>query len=264
MISTTVYYLVAGMGHCGTQWLAAFLDRPDEGMVCTHEQKFRIQPYSQLKDPWMTALKYERANGLDKRADRYVAYIKERQQQIAMVGDSHAWEPFIIPQLSERVRVDRIVFMVRNGVQNVHSMYYHNAHLIKRGTWFYTDYLRSFADSIDLGELDDFGLWCAWWGANAASARMLESVAPLQTVRLEDLTSEPEALIGLTKSLQGLARPTIEEAAEHASADLNRKIDGRRDPDFLWATWTDHQRATFMRVCGATMAHFGYEIPDSA
>jgi hypothetical protein len=252
------------MGHCGTQWLSAFLNRPDDGMVCTHEEKSRVAPYHGMPDGWLTSLQREKAEGLQHTSDVYVAQMKQRQQEFAIVGDAHSWEPFVIPELAHMLPVSRIIFLVRNGVQNVHSMYYHNAHIFKRGSWFYTDYLATFADLLGFRDLDDFGLWCAWWGANVASARSLEQVAPVTTVCLEDLTRHPMRLIELTKSLQGLAQPTVMEARDHAGIDINRKIHSRRDPDFLWSTWTDHQRATFIRVCGDTMHHLGYAVPCSA
>jgi hypothetical protein len=68
-------------------------------------------------------------------------------------------------------------------------------------------------------------------------------------------------LIAVAKSLQHLAAPTIREARQHAGVDINRKIDGDRRPERLWSTWTDNQRETFTRICGDTMAQFGYEIP---
>ena len=258
-----MFYLIAGMGHCGTQWLSAFLDRPDDGMVCTHEEKFRAGVRKGILDGWMASLMEERRSGLGASSKAYVDQMKRRQQEIAVVGDSHSWEPFIILTLAESLPVSKIVFMVRNGIQNVHSMHSHNTH-IESGAWFYTEYLNSFAEQLGLKGLDDFGLWCAWWGANVISAHDLEAVAPVQTVRLEDLTRHPMKLIDLTKSLQGMARPSVMEARGHASVEINRKVQGRRDPDYLWSTWTPNQRSTFIDVCGEAMCHYGYSIPDSA
>src|SRR5215218_8206893 len=161
------------MGHCGTQWLSSFLDRPDDGMVCTHEEKFCAGVREGILDGWMASLMEERRNGLAASSKAYVDHMKQRQQEIAVVGDSHSWEPFIIPALAERLPVSKIVFMVRNGIQNVHSMHSHNTH-IESGAWFYTQYLNSFAEQLGPKGLDDFGLWCAWWGANVTSAQALE------------------------------------------------------------------------------------------
>ena len=259
-----MFFLIAGVGHCGTQWLASFLERPDEGIVCWHEQKFRVVPYlKDLPSGWMAGLEYELSHGVDSQYDDYIEYIKAVQQDVAIVGDSHSWEPCVIPNLAARLPVDRIVFLVRNGIQNVHSLYYHNTHL-RRDSWFYEVYLRSQAAVLELSwdDLDDWGKWCAWWATNAASPKFLADVAAVETVKFEKLLAEPEALIGLTKSLQKLARPTTREARQHAGYDMNRKIEGDRTPERLWQTWTDAQRETFKVICGPAMKEFGYEIPD--
>jgi hypothetical protein len=258
-----MFFLIAGVGHCGTQWLASFLNRPDEGMVCRHEQKFRVTPWLKaMPYAWFPAIQYEIEHGVDERYDAYIEYIKEAQQNVAVVGDSHAWEPFIIPKLQERLSIDRIIFMVRNGVQNVHSLYYHNSQF-GRQSWFYETYLRLHADLLDIpwGDLDDWGKWCVWWATNVRTPEVLAQTGPVETVKFETLLADADALIRLTKSLQSLARPTTREAQQHAGVDLNRKIEGDRSPDYLWRTWTDHQRQTFKQLCGAAMEHFSYDMP---
>ena len=43
--------------------------------------------------------------------------------------------------------------------------------------------------------------------------------------------------------------------------DINRKIEGDRAPEQLWAKWSHEQRTIFEQICGNAMSYYRYQVP---
>ena len=79
------FFLVTGIGHCGTAWLATVLDRPDDNMICYHEHKNAVTGLN-----WKASLMHEFEHGLDGRFEAYWQFMRQQMRRFQVVGDSNA------------------------------------------------------------------------------------------------------------------------------------------------------------------------------
>jgi hypothetical protein len=235
-------------------------------MVCYHQIK-----YEKTRFNWYTALQQELGIGIDHSYDTYWQFIEERLQANRVVGDSNSWTPCVIPEVDSIFEVDRIIYLVRNGIQNVHSAYYHNAR-ISRSDWLYTHFFRHYWELLDCpggdwDEYTDWARWCLYWQINQTMPTWLADQLGDEKVlvlRFEDLLDDVDVLLNLLDQIDMGIKPARTELETLQETDINRKVQGERSPRVLWAKWTDEQREVFTRVCGTGMAHYGYEMPTEA
>jgi len=281
------FYLIAGTGHCGTKWLAEALDQPNAGIVCAHEGKVpkpvnwrshlkKIGPLAKLwsryrgkfrsfqgTNPWLEYQEYEMKNGIGPKYDLYFQDIASNLKKYNAVGDSHSWPPHFIPEVNERVHVDRVVYLVRNGVQTVNSLANANSDLPEDHSTY--RYLFPIYEQLFGGSCSSvWEYWCYWWSINLHAPSWLSEKLPATTVeilRLEDLTSHTSELEQLIESLSPGGVRKVHDLEQFRSKDLNRKSSGDRDPQVVWDQWTLEKREVFARICGPAMVHFGYWTP---
>jgi len=258
-VSKGKLYLVTGIGHCGTQWLANALDYREHGVYAIHEGIRWWCPRRQSLGSWKDSALYYLEHGIDQidqRFDCYFAKLDELLNQYEVVIDAHSWIPSAVPEVAKRVGVSGVIHLVRNGIQNVHSLY--ETDHGEPENWFHRVIERE-AERIgfDLPKEGVWLNWCRWWAANIATAHWLVGQGlDVRVHRLEDLTTSCDILTLLTDWL-GFELP-YSEVRTRQGTDWNRHIMGDRTPIRLLAGWSREQRETFLAICGEVMRHLGY------
>ncbi len=264
---TGKFFLIAGIGHCGTKWLAHVLNHPHQGMICWHEKKAEAVPFD-----WLTCLAYELEIGIDATFDRYWSFLRRATTNYELVGDSHSWSTDMIPEVARRWEISRVVFLVRNGIQNVHSFHIHNKN-VARAQWAYRGHLRRSWELLgqpDRARKDcsNWANWCLLWQTNLLMPEWLgEKLGQhkVSVLRLEDLLSNADILDNLIRTLNPKLNLPHSEQERFQATDVNRKVqDEDRSPQALWRKWTDDQREVFREICGPGMAKYGYPIPAAS
>ena len=248
------FWLVVGIGHCASTWMAAVLDSR-EGIQAHHELKTKLSRMG-----WPTWLAYEQGDGAaSARYDPYWRFIEQERKHCEILVDSNSWVPTGLPDAA-RYDIDRMIFVVRNGIPQLESLSTHS------GTWsraaldhYALDgYLRGYWEL--LGEPDP--PW-AGWGRWERMCAMWTGSAMLPIWR--DYLADTYSFEGLTRgsALQELIPDiTDDEIQRWQRRDINRKTQGSREPARIWQRWTPEKREAFVRICGEAMAACGYEIPD--
>ncbi|MDY6843991.1 MAG: hypothetical protein SVW57_07870 [Thermodesulfobacteriota bacterium] len=257
------FFLVAGVGHCGTKWLAHVLHRPVDRIVCYHEEKLQNVPLN-----WKNCLQHEFEKGLDFIFDDYFSFMQRELETYTVAGDSNSWTMYMIPEVSARLPVAKIIYLVRNGIQSVHSFFYHNLH-IPYNDFLYTKFFRHYWELIgcpggNWNEYSPWACWCLWWQVNQFMPSWLAdhlNDIEIMVYRFEDLIENTHLLSDLIKKLQKYAKPSHEDLMVFQQTEINQKIQGDRSPLSLWNKWSDEQRSTFKYICGSSMEHYGYELP---
>lgn len=251
------FWLIAGIEHTASKWLATVLDA-QEGWRATHELK---QQNSGM--PWQEALRYEQRNGAESAQYRsYWTEIQEALSRYEVVGDSNSWVPMMLPAVHAYQPIDRLIYLVRHGISQLHSLATQSA--IWRAepldSYALNEYLQFYHGLLGEPEpeWESWGRWerlCLLWAGSVAAIDYLKAEGlPVEVHTFEALTQTP----GLQKLLPKM---TAARTLYWRRRDINRKVEGSRRPVDLWPTWTAEQREAFIRICGEPMARMGYEIP---
>lgn len=264
------FVLVACVGHCGSKWLAKVLNRPQDGMICMHEGRVMA-----MEEPWHVAFEKEWEDGVDApEFNGFWRHVKRSLQHYDVVGDVNDWTPYIIPQVHQHQPISRIIYLVRNGIQTMRSMAHISSswHQFGEASWPIDNFLHRYWHMI--GEpgkgWEDRTRWekfCVFWKLNWHMVSWLREQlpdVPVDVYRLEDLTSDVGVLRGLIESVIPKAEVSNADLERLQAKDVNRKVQGRRDTEYLWGKWAQEQRDAFETVCGEEMRQFGYEIPTLA
>jgi hypothetical protein len=248
------FWLIIGIGHCGSKWLAMLLDSM-EGIQAHHELKTSLSRMS-----WPTWLAYEGKVGpAGERYDPYWRFIEQERQHCDILVDSNSWVPTGIPDAKE-YDIDRVIYIIRNGIPHLESL--------SRHSWMWSSaplehyaldtYLRGYWELLGAPN-PPWSKWtrwerlCAMW-AGSAMLPIVNDYLP-DTYHFEGLT-RGSALLDLIPSI------TNDEIRRWQQRDINRKTQKSRDPADVWQRWTPKQRKAFVRICGEPMDIYGYEIPD--
>lgn len=256
------YFLVSGMGHCGTKWMSKVLDDPGGGVRCYHEKTVKVAGLD-----WYEFIRRELTEGPAATAPPYFDFLHAKLSRYRVVGDSNAWRIKSIPQVNEEIEIDRVVYMVRHGLQNVFSSYRSNRK-IERGDWLYTDYLRwpwevAGRPGKDWTDRSRWECWCSFWAHNEDLVAWLRERLGDQkvlTVKLETATSDLDRLSAVVRSV-GRPDPSFQELSRWQDRDVNRKVRGDRRPEALWRRIDQAKRRQFIDICGEAMQRQGYMVP---
>jgi MoaA/NifB/PqqE/SkfB family radical SAM enzyme len=260
------FLLITGTGHCGTQWISRVLHRPNDGMVCYHGEKLKWVPKH-----WKECLQHEFEKGIDGLFDDYFSFISQELKRYPVVGDSNSWTFLKIPEVSRRQQVNKIIYLVRNSVQTVHSAYYqHQREGFHRNDFVYSVFLRQYWEMLGRPwfDWDKFTQWachCFVWSLNQHMPNWLSNHlnnTEILVYRFEELLNDVSSLEKLIKILNPLSKPIQEELRKWQETDVNRKVQGERSPSAFWDKWSEEQRTVFREICGSTMEIYNYEIPE--
>ena len=141
----------------------------------------------------------------------------------------------------------RIIYVIRNGIDVVHSRTKH----------------RGFAH-------EEFPDHCMWWRALFNRYRYISRIESAIEVRHEQLVAEPERLfrdafdhIGVDyhRAPINFVKSTLVipfDQPTQVGVDVKQVFATRKPP---YEGWSVEQRETFKKICGDTMREAGYEVP---
>jgi len=141
----------------------------------------------------------------------------------------------------------KIIYIVRNGIDVVNSR-----------TKFLPTSTRDFADQ------------CRIWSESYYTHRCLSDVDNAIEVRQEEMVTDPESMFKKIFNFIGVEyhQPSVDwvkgniwhplDSKGKPNADV-RKILTEREPPYK--SWSEDQRATFIKICAEPMEELGYEIP---
>jgi len=250
------FVLVTGMGHCGTQWIAEVLNIPEQGVAFTHELKYGL-------GNWRVLLPLEEKHGISGRYQPYWEQIRLLLRENRFVGDSGSWVTTRIPEVDKIIKVDRTIYLLRNGVQQIHS--WTPPWWNPPGDWWYNGYVKYRWELLGkpFGSWDKMSDWeklCFWWWASVELVDWLQAwMGNVDVFRFEDLIQDTTVLSRLVDSF-GLQMPD-ETLRAWQKTDVNRKVKGERRVSAVWGNWSRQQRKDFLRMCGPKMIELGYEMP---
>lgn len=252
------FWVVTSIGHCATKWLARVLDaQPD--ITATHELKMSVSGLS-----WTVAAKYEQRYGPD--SAKYRPYFEHLDSAgTPVVADVNSWAPWRLPAVHEKRPIDRLIYVVRHGVSQLHSLSRKSA-AWKNGDpddYIYSGYLQEMWELVAHPNPDPETTWqalCWLWAIASYDVpyRLSEMGLPVEVVTFEELT---QSAAGLQKVLPGLSHG---QALRWRKKDVNRKVEGERRPAALWRHWSEQERTDFRRICAGSMAAYDYDIPEVA
>ncbi len=258
------FILIAGTGHCGTKWLAYCLNRPFDNMVFFHELKMTI-----LNKEWLEIAPYQFEKGITEVFNPYFNLISLLMRRFKIVGDSNSWELCFIPEVHKKMKINYIIYLVRNGIQCVHSQYYINKEF-PRSHWLYETFIKKYYKMLqsskdDWNTYDEWACWCFYWKINKYMPQWLKEHLNVEVFiyRFEDLLKDTKKLKSLFLKINSNISISENELKSLQLIDINRKIKGHREPEFLWKKWTQYQRDVFLKICGETMEYYNYEIPKN-
>lgn len=261
------FVIIGGIGHCGTKWLAQLLDQQAQGVLFYHEYKLSMSPKSW--DDWLE-MEHEQPLAMAEYLELYVEAMQGQMRKYRIVGDANSWVPLSIPNVHQHIRVDRIVYLVRNGIPQLNSIWYRSQFGRRPvDSWMFVNYMRRYWVLAGKSYKERWADWtqrekaCLWWATNAFMPDWLKTQLPetqIDTYRLEDLTGDIQMLTGLVRSF-GL-EITQDELIAYQGKDVNRKIHDSRDPATVWEAWYEEWREVFETICGEGMAQLGYQIPE--
>lgn len=261
------FVLIAGIGHCGTKWLAQLLDRQDQGVLFYHQYKYTMAAMSW--DSWLE-MEHERPLAMAEYLEAYCGHMQGQMGKYRVVGDAISWMPLGIPDIDRAIPIGRVVYVIRNGIPQLNSIWHRSQFGWRPSdSWMFANYMKRYWDLMGRPHEKKWNNWtqwektCLWWATNAFMPGWLKRQLPetqIDVYRLEDLVEDIRVLTGLVQSF-GL-EILQDELITYQGKDINRKIHDSRDPAVVWATWHKEWRGAFGVICGEGMAQLGYEIPS--
>lgn len=254
------FSLVTGIGHCGTKWLSTVLNHPDQGTICYHE----LSHTTSVRE-WERRQAFLHRQGVGRSSiPRYWSRIEKDLLQYTHVCDSMSWCPVEAGKIAQAMDATRVIYLVRNGIQQLHSV-------AQKSIWkqvgddhfLYGPFLKRYWELAGKPH-QPWSRWsrweklCLWWGINDFMPKWIGDHfdGDVDVYRLEDLTTDVPLLSGLLKSY-GL-EATDQQIKAYQKHDVNRKVQGDRRPETLWKAWTGGEREAFKRICGEGMARYHY------
>ncbi len=257
--------VVVSTGRTGTRFLAGVLNRPELGLVATHEPSPSL---GDLGNDFITGRKsLEQVKSI---------ILRDRANIFRSIGDkmyleSNAGLIFLLPALKELIRNFKVIHVVRHPIDFVRSgvnrIYYSNGKVFQTYAEEKNWKLRA-EDFADAGEdwsaLDIYErfMW-AWAFKNDYAARFVrENPTIALRVRFEDIFHCANHS-GFHSILDFLNR---KELAPKFNADDFRQVVNASEAAFAepFEAWPPHRKASLQRICGPLVgvANYQYTIPN--
>ena len=267
------FFYIGGLGHCGTKWLTAILNRPEHGIACFYKMLDALEtPTENLVESTHLDLVEQAAHfGIMESVYRpYFTFFQE-MGKLLPTGDAHSWPNHLLGHILKKLNAQKAIWLVRNGVSQVHSF----------DTWLDEVSLKSLSDynqfvalmradvetfgtpvtvSNDWEALSQFQQLCWWWSVQASVVQTINDVwqGPIHVARFEDLLTS-DALPVLVQWVNPMTSVNRDELRGWANVDINQHTVGLRNPEQIWKSrWGQDKKSIFEGVCGSTMERFGY------
>jgi len=269
-------YFIAGTGHCGTKWLSKTLTHPEFNSHCFHE--FRN---SYLGIDWIKGISLYTNDGFDPFGS-YFSYMNSLSSSGKLVGDSNSWSMEIfydnekVEKLSEKTEIERIIFLIRDGIKTANSNIMHNRKtggatiMLNRVPGERMKYIKTLDSweekkGIDLeinrsidSQLREINV-LIHWAENYSEESILKSRKifndRFEIHRLEDLTSSTDYLDSFLKKF-GIQK-SDDQIKKLQNNDVNRKIKNQ-NLDSILSGWDRELKDRFLEICSDTMKFHEY------
>lgn len=237
--NATVFEVIASSGHCGTKWLAQVLDA---GTDSKWYHELRLE----MCGSWVESMGYGLYHKFHKKYWIVLPALIARHYY--HMGDSNSWPPFRLPEINQFQFIDRVIYLTRNPILQLHSLatrsYVWRQEHWPPGAILYLEQFHKIGGyERPLSDMTRWEKLCILVAANQfMPAWLYEQGLTVYQTSLEELTTDVNALMALAPKL------TEGEARAWQQRDINRKVSGERNPDAIWASWTDEQRQAFSEI----------------
>lgn len=240
------FSVIAGSGHSGSAWLSYVMDS-QSGVTWYHHMREEM-----TGKPWEL---------LDLKApddpifNQYWRWIKG-DLGAGNVGDANSWPPHLLPQANEVVPIGQVIYLTRNGVQQLHSLSTTSPALCRdlypRPMPKAAEVkLRALYDIAPEAPDKDYEDWsrfeklCLMVAANDFMPDWLRANGLIVGVyAFGDLLSGLDALRELAPGLDDGQLKKMQQT------DINRKTKGGRAPSTIWRKWAPEQKAAYRAIVG--------------
>lgn len=197
---------------------------------------------------------------------KYWNWVSQMRQQYRVVGDANSFVTTHIPEVHDIIGVDRILYFLRNGIQQIEGMRRPwSSHSWMDVDWYFDVFLRSRWKMLDtpfVARWSPLTKWekaCFRWWMNAELVDWLkERISGVEVWRMEDFTGTMEGLAKMVRSF-GLEPERLEHWLKWRPRPRHKSRDTRVKS--IWKSWSRDQRQAFIRFCGDKMVELGYEMP---
>ena len=266
------FCIVAGIGHSATKWLCNVLHCTPQGVAFFHEPALHyVKKGWWTKHAWTERQKWAWEHEFNEKAFQpYLDFLDSNLRNHRIVGDAISWSPILWPFLDKHIHIDRVIYLVRNGVQQLHAVAYYSEWFKendKQIRWGLDTFMREYWKVM--GEphkpWDQWSWWermCLWWQTNAVFPEWLQEQMPdakHELYKMDNLVDSSEQLRTFLSSF-GIEM-SDKQITEWQRTDINRRVQGKRAVLELWKKWTPKQREDFKRICGPGMRKLGYRMP---
>ena len=235
------FSVIAGSGHCGTKWLASVLDS-QRGIIWYHDFREEMTglPW-EVVDFWLPS---------DKRLAQYWRWIKGELTQ-SDVGDAASWSTHLLPAVNEHMPIQRVIYMTRNGIQQLHSIATTSPAMKSDPRPKVAEVkLRTLYDIWGKGEkpyedMSHFETLCLMVAANDFMPDWLRRNGLVVDVCSLDMLLKDVSVLGALAP--GLDEETLRRWQK---TDINRKTAGGRAESTIWNNWPPEWRKTYRAVIG--------------
>ncbi len=234
-----MFSVIAGSGHCGTTWLASILDSQPGATWHHHFRELMARQSWEVLD-----LKAPDAPIFNQYWLSIRAQLKE-----GAVGDANSWPPHLLTDVNKVQPIDRVIYLTRNGIQQLHSLTTKSPILsrdpLHPAAEAKLEALYFLFNGHDI-PYADFTRWeklCLAVSANKWMPDYLRSAGlNVDDYSLEELTTDLDKLAELAPELDE------ETLANWQKTDINRKVEGSRAKSSIWRNWTKEQRAAYKEI----------------
>jgi hypothetical protein len=193
--------------------------------------------------------------------DQYWRWIRG-DLDLGNVGDANSWPPHLLPAVNKVQPIDRVIYLTRNGVQQLHSLSTASPTLKRdplpkvaevklKALWDIAwDLAEVYKQVLEWPE-KPYGDWtrfeklCLMIAANAFMPGHLHGQGlKIEAYNLEWLVNDIDTL---AEHAPELDKKTLKEWQK---TDINRKVKGGRAPVTLWRNWSEEQREAYKAIVG--------------
>lgn len=235
------FIVVASSGHSGTKWLSELM-----GMRMDVRSYHELRN-SMLRKSW-TELDLKEPD--DALFDSYWQQIRSDEEEFDAVLDSNSWPPHMLLRVHAHHEIFKVIYLVRNDIQQLHSLSTASDPLKQEQLPEAAEQklrvlyeLMPRKPKADYDTWDNFSKLCLLVAANHFMPEYLaERGMNIEVFHLNILLSQPQEIQRLVPFVGTRAVRQMQQK------DINRKVEGSRDPHEIWLSWSKEQRRSFFNV----------------
>lgn len=256
-----------GLGtRAGSVWFATLLNNPDHGLYVVNEQ---VKHCATIH--WMHTLRQQVDDLFDPGSRTFRRYFEfaEHKSAEGIFCDFNSFAPCFMPEVDKRLKIDRMIGLVRNGIPQLYSLT--NSYIWSRVTedhWLVDRFLRKmweFGGKKGGKSFSQRTFWekrCVQWTCMVNQYDVLRDRGfALDVHKLEDLTTNTGYLRNVLQTYDPRRVCSEEYLLGWQKNDMNRRVRGSRKPLAIWRRWSQEQQEGFTEMCGDGMRRYGYDIP---